>query len=242
VILANVRQVSRESRLMFGAEIRGIKRGDVWRNWWDSETEKGGGGQIFRKLWKIFFKLFSDMGCRKDLVIQNVKNFRYSRLWNVLSRFIKVISETCEAHFTCSVVSASPFPRFNNMEPAKYLFDSTAILYLTWEHFGGVEHTREVSLYQRPGPAGFLSRSLLVLPESFPVDYRQCTPGLRRDREMPGTVTSSPQWSISVCNEIKVHVYSGISCIHNEAVTTLLYIFLHCLKSASYVRIVYSNL
>jgi hypothetical protein len=29
VILANVRQVSRESRLMFGAEIRGIKRGDV---------------------------------------------------------------------------------------------------------------------------------------------------------------------------------------------------------------------
>jgi hypothetical protein len=62
------------------------------------------------------------------------------------------------------------------------------------------------------------------LPESFPTDYRQCTPGLRRDREMPDKVTGSPPSSISVCSGRNLYMDSASSCISNEIVTSLLYI------------------
>jgi hypothetical protein len=76
VILENVREVSRESRLMRGAEIRGLK---------GVRCKKIGGRgqgtvQILRKLLKICFKLFSDINCRKDLLIHNVQHFRHSNL------------------------------------------------------------------------------------------------------------------------------------------------------------------
>ena len=84
----------------------------------------------------------------------------------------------------------------------------------------------------------YLSWSVVVL-ESLAADYMQCTPRLRRDREIPDKVTSSPPSSIFVCSEINLYIGSAGSCINNEAVAGWLYIFL-LLKSVAYISVVYS--